>query len=221
MERPVRVAIPTIRGVAEKYAQALTMLGAEPVLLHERTAAGFDGLLLPGGVADVTPARYGQEPHGSKNPNEALDAHQFAVLESFVQAGKPVFGICRGHQVVNVFFGGTLVQDMPRAAHHIFGEVYLAHGAVAAADGFLAPLYGERFSVNSSHHQCVDGVGKGLRVVLRADDGTPEALQHESLPVWSVQWHPELMCGAYSRSDTVDGAAVLRWFLRQCEERRA
>ena len=220
MERPVRIAIPTVKGIAEKYVEALQLLGAEPVLLHEATADGFDGLLVPGSAADVDPARYGQEPVGNKNTNPALDAHQFAVVDAFVKAKKPIFGICRGHQLLNVYFGGTLVQDMPRAAHHIFGEVYLAHGAHAEVGSFLAPLYGERFSINTSHHQCVDKSGAGLRVALTADDGTVEAQQHESLPVWSVQWHPELMCGRFSRSDTVDGAVVLRWFIEQCRERR-
>ncbi|MBQ7566143.1 MAG: gamma-glutamyl-gamma-aminobutyrate hydrolase family protein [Oscillospiraceae bacterium] len=220
MERPVRIAIPTVKGIAEKYVAALTLLGAEPVLLHEATAEGFDGLLVPGSAADVDPSRYGQEPVGNKNTNPALDAHQLAVVDAFVRAEKPIFGICRGHQLLNVYFGGSLVQDLPRAAHHIFGEVYLAHGAAATEGSFLAPLYGARFSINSSHHQAVDKSGKGLRVALTADDGTVEAQQHESLPVWSVQWHPELMCGAYSRSDTVDGAVVLRWFIEQCRERR-
>ena len=221
MEGPVRIEIPTVRGIAEKYVLALRMLGAEPVIVHEvPDVAEFDGALFPGGVADVNPKLYGQAPAGSANNNDALDAHQLAVLDAFVKAKKPVFGICRGHQLINVYFGGTLNQDLPRAAHHMFGESYLAHGAKTVGNSFLLPLYGGEFSINSSHHEAVETLGAGMQIALVADDGTIEATQHESLPVWSVQFHPELMCGRFARRDTVDGGIVLRWFLEQCEKGR-
>ncbi|MBQ7255223.1 MAG: gamma-glutamyl-gamma-aminobutyrate hydrolase family protein [Oscillospiraceae bacterium] len=222
MDRPIRIAIPTVRGTADNYVLALKMLGAEPVIVHEvPNVAEFDGLLIHGGVADVNPKRYGQELCGSASINDALDELQFSVLEAFAKAKKPVFGICRGHQLINVYFGGTLVQDMPRAAHHIFGMIYLAHGAKTVPDSFLTQLYGEEFSINSSHHECVDQLGPEMRTALVADDGTIEATQHNSLPVWSVQWHPELMCGRFARRDTVNGGIVLRWFIEQCGKERA
>lgn len=215
--RRIRIAIPTVKGLAPKYVEALTHLDVTPVIV--RTAvdpAEFDGLLLPGGVADVNPARYGQAPAGAASCNPALDELQFAVLDRFVRAKKPVFGICRGHQLINVYFGGALDQNIATADHHICGTIYMAHDTRAAADSFLAPLYGEQFPTNTSHHQAVARPGEGMRIVQYSDDGVAEATQHESLPVWSVQWHPELMCFAYAREDTVDGSVVLRWFTEQC-----
>lgn len=220
---PVRIAIPTYRGKAEKYAAALAGLGAEVTIVHQDgDPAQFDGLLLPGSVRNVDPARYGRELEGEREILPELDEVQFTVLDRFVKAGKPVFGICRGHQLLNVYFGGTLIQNHPRRDHHIMipADPYLAHGSVAEEDGFLFPLYGKRFSVNSSHRQAVEIPGKGMRVVQYSDDGTVEAIQHETLPCYSVQWHPEQMCLGDLRGDTVDGAVVLNWFLEVCRSRR-
>lgn len=215
----IHIAIPAVCGLAPKYVEALTHLDVTPVIVREPVKLdAFDGLLLPGGYADVCPERYGQTPNGAAHRNEALDDLQFAVLEQFVRAEKPVFGICRGHQLINVYFGGALNQDIPTADHHICGDIYMAHDTTAAADGFLAPLYGEKFPTNTSHHQAVEFPGKGMRIVQWSDDGVVEATQHESLPIWSVQWHPELMCFHYARNDTVDGSLVLRRFTEQCRQ---
>ena len=74
--------------------------------------------------------------------------------------------------------------------------------------------------MNSSHHQAVDIPGKGFRTVMQSEDGVTEAMQHESLPIWSVQWHPERMCFGFRREDTADGSGVFRFFLEQCRERK-
>ena len=222
--KPLRIGIPVLKGPCARYCEVLSLLGAEPVLIKSTDfrLSDYDGLLMPGSASDVCPERYGQnpEPGGASGMNPALDEHQFSVLDTFVKAGKPVFGICRGHQLLNVYFGGTLIQNIPQAERHICGQIYLAHGSDADADGFLAPLYGTRFPVNTSHHEAVGVSGKGMRVVQRSDDGVVEAQQHETLPVWSVQWHPEKMCFDEAREDTVDGAVVLGWFLEQCRHRR-
>ena len=73
--------------------------------------------------------------------------------------------------------------------------------------------------MNSSHHQGVDRPGNGLRVVLRAQDGVIEAMEHETLPVWCVQFHPERMCFKHQRDDTVDGSLLFRFFLDQCKRK--
>lgn len=221
MEPKKRIAIPTIAEVPN-YVAALTNLGAQPVPVSEMCdPKDYDALLLPGG-ADIEPSRYGEAMNGTRWTNPALDELQFSVLDCFVKAGKPVFGICRGHQLINVYFGGTLIQDIPEApAHNRIGgkDGYdNCHMTKAAPDSFLAALYGEAFPVNSAHHQAVGVVGEGLRVVQRADDGVIEALCHDKLPVYSVQWHPERMCFAHRREDTVDGSLVLRWFILVLED---
>ncbi len=219
MSASLKIAIPAL---CDKpiinYVSALQNLGAEPVRIDASAkASSFDGLLLPGG-GDVAPLRYGQENDGSRGIDPELDALQFAAADAFISAGKPVFGICRGLQLLNVFFGGTLVQDLPSAASHSSGIVGtdLYHDSSAAENSFLASVYGFSFRINSSHHQAVDRPGKGLQVVQYSHDGVVEALSHETLPVWCVQWHPERLCGRFATDRAVDGSLVLDWFLNKC-----
>ena len=103
-----------------------------------------------------------------------------------------MLGICRGIQIINVFFGGTLCQDLP------------CHAATDGKDRFhtvytvrspLLPVCGPVCRVNSAHHQAVDALGRGLRAIQWAEDGTVEALCHDCLPIWGVQWHPERLPG--------------------------
>ena len=223
MNGKIQIAIPTLREKAvQNYINALRELGAEGIAVPSPCGAEeFDGLLLPGGV-DVAPARYGQEvSEKCGSVDEALDALQFAVTDAFIKAGKPVLGICRGQQLLNVYFGGTLIQHLEQTPCHSSGVSGkdLVHETGAEAESFIGKLYGERFAVNSAHHQAVDRPGRGLRVVQTSDDGVIEALEHETLNVRSVQWHPERMCFAHRREDTVDGRALLAWFVGLCRER--
>ncbi|MBR6115611.1 MAG: gamma-glutamyl-gamma-aminobutyrate hydrolase family protein [Oscillospiraceae bacterium] len=214
----VRILLPVIGEECLNYRRALSALGAEAVL----TAAtvdpeGFDGLLLPGG-GDVAPARYGQENDGSFSIDEALDALQIDLFLAFMVMGKPILGICRGIQVINVALGGTLVQDIRTGLiHSRTGETDSVHPITAAEGSILGELYGQRFSVNSSHHQAVGIPGRGFRVTARSDDGTAEAAEHETLPILGVQFHPERMCFSHLRPDTVDGSVLLRRFIDRCK----
>ena len=166
------------------YYNALTALGAEVSYTDPETC---DGLVLPGG-GDVDPSLYGQENQGSRGIDAERDAREISVLRYFWEHNKPVLGICRGCQVINVAFGGSLHQDIP--GHGRTDGQDHQHKA-STEDPFLRAIYGERFVVNSAHHQSVDRLGEGLTAVQWADDGTIEAIRHESLPVFAVQWHPE------------------------------
>ena len=214
----IRIAIPTNRPQAViNYVNALTQLGAMAETGREFSPEEYDGLLLPGGW-DVNPSRYGEERIPEETIDDDLDALQFEVLDRFLEAGKPILGICRGHQLLNVAFGGTLIQHLPGAKKHMSlptGEDNL-HTARILQGSFLQPIYGSACTVNSSHHQAVDIPGKGFRTVMQSEDGVTEAMQHESLPIWSVQWHPERMCFGFRREDTADGSGVFRFFLEQC-----
>ncbi len=221
--RPLRIAVPV---PDEKdygnYFDALAGLGAEGAVIGaDASPAAFDGLLLPGG-GDVDPARYRRANDGSRGIDPALDALQFAAAERFIEAGIPVFGICRGHQVLNVLFGGTLIQDLGGRTHaRDEGSAEdKVHPVTAEKGSWLEEIYGSVFCVNSSHHQAVETPGEGLVLDLYAAGGIPEALHHRTKPVWSVQWHPERMCFAHRRADTVDGQWVLARFLERCGERR-
>ena len=214
----LRIAVPTNRPSAvSNYLDALSQMGERGYAGRFFNPDEYDGLLLPGGC-DVNPSRYGKIPIPQETVDDELDVLQFDVLARFLEAGKPVLGICRGHQLLNVAFGGTLIQHLPGAESHMSrpdGSDNV-HRALAAPDSFLVPVYGPCFTVNSSHHQGIEVPGKGLRTVMQAEDSVIEAIEHESLPVWGVQWHPERMCFARRRDDTVDGSGVLRFFLEQC-----
>lgn len=165
-----------------------------------RLAAASHALLLPGG-GDIAPWRYGQRNTASRDLEPDRDAWDMALILAFAAAGKPVLGICRGMQSVNVFFGGTLLQDIP-------GHTQI-HGAdrfhpIRTGSGPFAALEAE--TVNSAHHQAADRIGDGLRVGQWAPDGIVEAVYHASLPVWGVQWHPERLAGT--------GARLMALFLR-------
>ncbi|WP_347110019.1 gamma-glutamyl-gamma-aminobutyrate hydrolase family protein [Paenarthrobacter sp. S56] len=182
--------------------------GAEPVLLTpesrlETELATLDGVLLPGG-GDLDPRLYGQEPIDALyDVNPEQDRLDIDVARATLDAGLPLLGICRGHQLLNVLYGGTLVQDMvPSTVVHsgldpddATAGVWAWHDVVLAEGSRVAALYGSRsgttVKIASGHHQAVATVGQGLAVTAIADDGTIEALEDPSRWVASVQWHPE------------------------------
>lgn len=197
------------------YARALRRAGGLPCFWRNPARAmECAGLLLPGG-GDMDPALYGQADRGSHPPDQERDRLELELLELFLTAGKPVLGICRGIQVINVFFGGTLRQDIP-GHDQIDGRDRL-HRVTAAPCSLSARFYGPSFLVNSAHHQAVDRLGAGLRATAWAEDGTVEALRHDTLPVWGLQWHPERLFPSV-QADTVDGELVFDYFTAKCRE---
>lgn len=209
------VKIWFLYGSPERYGNYVAAFrrGGARVCAAETIERGklCDALLLPGG-GDIHPKYYGREILGAREIDEARDAAEFALVEDFLARGRPIIGICRGLQLVNVFFGGTLRQ-------HIAGHeqkngrdtVHLTH----TEDLLLKELYGAKFFVNSAHHQAVDRLGTGLRAVQWAQDGTIEALRHEKLPLFALQWHPERLHAAGGAGKRAEGdeliAAICRW----------
>lgn len=180
----------------------LTPLLVTPVHSPDSIAALMaqcDGLVLTGGE-DIDPKMYGHDPIpelGTVNP--ARDQAELKALEIAVERNIPILGICRGHQLLNVFFGGTLCQDIevamdearshrqtsPWGAHH--------HGVTVEPNTHLLDALGcEDLKINSYHHQAVQKLGDGLRVTARAEDGLVEGIESTDLDwVVGVQWHPE------------------------------
>jgi putative glutamine amidotransferase len=146
-----------------------------------------DALLLPGG-GDLEPWRYGQENLGSRSMDAGRDQQELDLLDLFVWQRKPILGICRGLQMINVYFGGSLIQDLE--GHSAVNGADRYH-AVLTTEEKMEKLFGSGAVVNSAHHQAVDRLGRGLVAFQRAPDGIVEGVFHESLPVWAVQWHPE------------------------------
>lgn len=189
------------------YRTALTRLGGEVVSAGDPLVC--DCLLLPGG-GDPDPMLYGESIQGAKPPDRERDALELSLLSRFMAAGKPILGICRGMQMLNIFFGGTLIQDLP--GHSQEGGQDRLHSVRTAAGSQLYGLYGPEMRVNSAHHQAVSIPGKGCSVVQRASDGVIEALEHNTLPVIGVQWHPERLGG--------EGEVLLRYFLGCLESKK-
>ena len=214
MRDKCRIVIPG-RDV-NRYVNMLEKLGAEVVVtLEVPDAKTFDGLVIPGGE-DIDPARYHQENTGCRKIDPEMDDLQFRTLEAFVRAGKPVLGICNGMQMINIFFGGDLIQHIPTFEDHQHSEGHDSWHAVHAASGsWIAGLYGEEFRVNSAHHQAVGSIGQDLDAVLWARDGVVEGLAHRRLPVWGLQWHPERMDPPEDAA-AVNGTPVYQFFLEQC-----
>lgn len=199
------------------YPEAVTQSGAIAIAKQlPEISTDYDGLLLCGG-SDVDPVHYGQPIAGSVNINPERDANELALARAFIAAKKPILGICRGHQVLNIALGGTLHQHIPTAESHR-GPGDAVHEVIAEEPSLFTQLYGSRFFTNSSHHQAVDQPGDGLKVLLRCpEDGTVEAFCHETLPILGVQFHPERMCLSRAREDTVNGLPIFRWFTALCQ----
>lgn len=215
MKRPPHLQLSGQAGSMERYCQALSQLGACSFAAYApEPNLSCDGLVLCGG-GDLESTLFGQENHGSNPPDRVRDRAELALFDAFFQAGKPILGICRGMQVINVALGGDIIQDLPpqvRPFHIPDGEEDRVHPIRAAEDSVLFSLYGPVFPVNSWHHQAVGRLGAGLRAVAWAEGGFAEALEHTRRPVWGVQFHPERLA-LCRRPDRVDGAPLLSRFL--------
>jgi putative glutamine amidotransferase len=211
----------------QTYVRVLENLGALPIMIplqmSEQTLRGIferlDGLFLPGGE-DVDPSAYGQEPHPQLGaPDKERDRTELLLTRWALEAGMPLLGVCRGVQVINVVCGGTLYQDLHSqradlAKHDYFPPTFerfrISHQVTIEPDSRLARALGTMHEVNSMHHQGIDRLGQALRIVARAEDGLPEAVEAPLLPfVVGVQWHPEEL----AKTDQLSGSLFVE-FLR-------
>jgi putative glutamine amidotransferase len=183
-------------------------------------ARALDGLVLQGG-ADVSPMSYGEEPLKPEWAGDRLrDVYEIELVHEFIEAGKPVLGVCRGAQLINVAFGGTLYQDIgtqiPGSSEHVNDAYEKHHHPIRfAAGSSLKMLYPgvEQPSVTSIHHQSIKTVGRGLRVEAFSEpDGVVEAIRGEGKGyVLAVQWHPEFH--PPGEKTLLDSAPILEQFL--------
>lgn len=215
MKKPI-IGISAITAFDEKmhsqritYSEAVWNAGGEAILIPTRPDTSncsqiismLDGLIAPGGP-DVDPELY----HEKKLPEcgkyiRYEDEYDMELIREAVKQGKPVLAICRGMQVVNVLFGGTLYQDIPAQVdtkiqhHRIVKDLEIYHEANLEPDSFLAKVLGEwkAIKVNSSHHQSVKDLAPGFKIVGCAPDGIVEAIENKDGSILCVQWHPERM----------------------------
>lgn len=191
-----------------------------------KDAKDFDGLLLPGG-GDISPIFYHRKNRGSTNICISEDIIQFLMFHRFLECQKPILGICKGMQVINVALGGTLIQSLPTAASHAWHNGDLYHPTIITKNSILSSLYGTHMITGSAHHQAVCTVGCGLMATQHAHDGVIEGIEHETYPILGVQWHPERLCGisadtTYEKAknkplptDVGNGLPVFEWFASQ------
>ena len=212
---------PTVSGL---YLDAIWRAGGLGVMLPYTDeparwgayASLFDGFLFSGGV-DIDPTRYGESalslPCVEIDPSR--DAFEAGLFAAAYPTGKPILGICRGVQVINVFLGGSLYQHVEGHAQSASGEV--REQVIAVEEG--SPLWricGKKsLTVNSFHHQAVKAVAPALSVAARADDGGIEALWAPAHPfLLGVQFHPEIYAGLPNDDHA---AAIFAAFLGACE----
>ena len=187
-----------------------------------------DGLILPGSSQDMNPKLWGEADFCSNDINDELDQAQWTLLGQAIREGKPVMGICRGMQFINVYFGGTLIQDLQCASAHKTETPERYHAVTNGPGSFMMDLFGPQASVNSRHHQGIGILGEGLTAVSwwqaegdknsakwasDGQDAVIEAIAHKTLPVIGFQWHPEIMCLYGNEKQQADGAAMLQYFL--------
>ncbi|MGD8168971.1 gamma-glutamyl-gamma-aminobutyrate hydrolase family protein [Herbiconiux sp. P16] len=150
------------------------------------------------GGEDIAPEFYGA-PRGYRGEGahaERADEAQIALVHRAVRRGTPLLGVCRGHQIIDVAFGGTLIQDLGEGSAHRHDDVPIErvmsnHEVLVDAHSRLLEGLGSVVQTRSAHHQAVDRLGDGLVVAARASDGLVEAIEHATAPVLGVQWHPE------------------------------
>jgi putative glutamine amidotransferase len=202
------------RSKIHRYLKAVQMAGGDPIVVPldlsppdlKRLAATLDGIALSGSPADVDPALFHAPPHPkAAAPDRDRERTDFNLLDHFFAEQKPVLAICYGIQSLNVFLGGTLVQDIPSelgscVEHDVesdHGTPETFHKVRLEAGSRIIDLANrlDEVDVNSSHHQSVLQPGRGMRVTAKAADGVIEAVESASTAHWvtAVQWHPERM----------------------------
>ena len=180
-----------------------------------------DGILFTGGV-DIDPKYYGEENGGKVTATSHYrDTLETLAISEVLKTDKPVLGICRGCQMINVGLGGTLIQDIPSEVDttliHRQDEPHSApsHSVTINKDSLLFDIIKEeRIGVNSLHHQSVKKVGKGLEIVARADDGVVEAICDKNRKFFfGIQWHPER-----SFETEESSRAIFKAFIDACKK---
>lgn len=224
MKKIMIAGFETAKDKYDDYIEAFRQLGAEAFLsLDPKDLTRADGLVLPGSSQDMNPRLWGEKDQCSNDINDALDQSQWNMMDMAVSRRIPVLGICRGMQFINVYFGGTLIQDLPCSSAHKMTVPEQYHDVMCGENSRLRPLIGEASEVNTRHHQGVGRIGEGLQadaVWNGGEDAVVEAISHQCDPVLGLQWHPEKMYLYGDEGHRADAERLLRWWLAQVQDGR-
>ncbi len=170
---------PYVFGQSHTYVEAVNIAGGLPIILPiladesmvDQYVEILDGILFSGGN-DIGPRRYGQEINGAEEISEARDNFELILMQRFLKTNKPILAICRGHQLLNVFMGGTLFQDLKHSNREVlkhrqdfYPDMPVNKVKIVDKDNILAELYGTEIFTNSFHHQAVNNLGKNLTII--------------------------------------------------------
>jgi putative glutamine amidotransferase len=210
----------------EDYITAVVKSGAVPLLLPicddetviEQQLECIDGLIVIGGV-DINPLFY-HDTYAFEQGTSSLkrDIYEMKLIRKCSEKKIPILGICRGQQIINVAFGGTLYQDNKMLSDNVFQhqqkekKYYPIHSIQIEKDSFLYSIFGKACYVNSFHHQSIKDLAKNFNVVARSEDQIIEAIQHQFLDIWAVQFHPEMMISQDKKMQV-----IFNNFIKKCE----
>ena len=194
------------------YTRYVTQYGGIPIIapslidLVSEYVSMCDAVLLIGGVNDVDPSLYDSKLNGAKDCNKIQDEFELAVLNEAILQNKPILGICRGMQLINVYFGGDLIQHLDSTDLHLQYEKQ--EEFVHTINIQNSKIFKDKkVKVNSVHHQACKHVSNELNVTAYSEDGVIEMFEHKTLPIVAVQWHPECI----SNSDF--SKKLMHWLL--------
>jgi putative glutamine amidotransferase len=212
MKKPtIGITLPDAKAFrSQRYRNYLELIeqgGGDPLPLIPGFSIDIeqiDAIILSGG-GDVDPKHYGQSMNGTRESSilAARDDSEFAIMQKVIASNTPVMGICRGMQLINIYLGGTMHQDIEGISapiHGSNGDSYQKHKVIIEKGTLLYEILGaEEIEVMSHHHQAVDSLGKDLKISAKAEDGIIEAIESaNSKFILGVQWHPEVEIDEYS-----------------------
>lgn len=213
--------------ISNEYINSVIAAGGVPFLmpvtsdkeLIDTLLSRLDGILVSGGV-DINPLLYGENPvNGLGEVIDEMDAADIGFIKAAHKKGLPILGICRGVQIINVAFGGTLYQDINTQGnfigHNQKSRRYSpSHPVKLSKDSILYKLYGEKLLVNSFHHEAVKAAAPGFKISAVSDDGLIEAVENtEGSFIMAVQWHPEMMSAKHEHM-----LETFKVFIEECKK---
>ncbi|MGL4773575.1 MAG: gamma-glutamyl-gamma-aminobutyrate hydrolase family protein, partial [Clostridium sp.] len=206
--------------VASDYVEAVKKAGATPIIIPliddeekiRKIVDICDGVLLSGGD-DICPFLYGEEISTAQGMIDVLrDRVDYVVIEEVLKQNKGILGICRGMQIINVYFGGSLAQDINTSVAHVqkSDKNIPTHKIEVEEKSILYDLFGKEILVNSFHHQGIEKVGDGIIVTAKSSDNIVEAIElKRNKKIFGVQWHPEMM------EDSIEMELLFKEFVKR------